>query len=128
MPRKKKDGPDLFTFLNQIFYKSKGHKYDKKLAPAYLISMWLSHDPALINIVHKMNSLQFYLPDDIIYEYYVNEVPKGKRFIKWTKKSPEDKKRKKKIEEIKEDYQVSKKEAMIILSHIERIKNGKTKA
>ena len=36
----------IFDYLNNIY--NKGNLgYDKKVAPAYLISMWLSHDKGL---------------------------------------------------------------------------------
>ena len=45
---------NTFTFLNQIYNKTSVHEYDKKVAPAYMLSWWLSHDPGLINIVQKI--------------------------------------------------------------------------
>jgi hypothetical protein len=108
--------PTLFDFLNQIYLKTGKYKYDKKIASAYMISLWLSHDNYLIRHVAKIASLQFTLPDDIIYEYYMNVIPKGKRFIKWTKKRVEDKKMKKQIESIMEGTNLSKREAKMVLA------------
>lgn len=105
----------FFEFLNNIFYKRKA-EYSKKDCPAYLLSMWLAHDPDLIGIVNKINPLQFNLKDDIIYEYYFDKVPKGRRFIRWTKKEKEPKETAKLLEEIKEEFQCSKNEAKKILS------------
>ena len=106
---------NIFTFLNQIFYKKETHSYDKKLAPAYLLSLWLSHDKNIINIVNEINRLQFRLSDDIIYKYYLHKIPKGRRFIKWTKKEKQGKKEKQNIEDIKSTYNVSNKEAKRIM-------------
>ena len=54
MPKKKtKTGPNLFDFLNQIYLKTQKYPYDKKSASAYMLSLWLSHDKYLINIVDK---------------------------------------------------------------------------
>lgn len=100
----------IFNYLNSIFYK-KPEIYDKKIAPAFLLSLWLSHDKSLIDIVNKINYLQFGLSDDIIYTYYYHKVPKGKRFIRWTKKEPVDKKHKDKINSIREEFSLSKREA-----------------
>lgn len=109
--------PNLFDYLEQISSKSTKLKYDKKNSSAYMISLWLSHDPRLLNLVQKINHLQFVLPDDIIYNYYFNEVPKmKKRFIKWIKKTPESKKRDKKVKELmEENSRLSKREAKSIL-------------
>jgi len=116
MPAKKKGGPTLFDFLNQIYLKTEKYPYDKKAASAYMLSLWLSHDKYLIYLVNKINRLQFLLPDDIIYKYYFDVVPKGRRYIKWTKKREEDKKIKKKIESIMEGTNLSKREAKMILA------------
>jgi len=113
--------PTTFDFLNQIFYKTKKHPYDKKIVNSYLISLWLSHDKSLINIVNNINSYQFLFSDEILYKYYFDRVPKGKRFIRWTKKEPVDKKMKKKIDAIVEEHGVSKSEAKSILKHLEYI-------
>ena len=104
--------PTLFNILDQITNKSTKHAYDKKIASAYMLTLWLSHDRSLLSISQKMNFLQFNLPDNIIYDYYYHEVPKrSKRYIKWIKKTPEDKKNAKKIEKIRLEYNVSKREA-----------------
>jgi len=120
--------PTLFNFLDQISNKSTKYKYDKKVAPAYMLSLWLSHDPQLLPIVQRMNFLQFSLPDKVIYDYYCYSVPKRrKRYIKWTKKTPEDKKKVEVLESIREEYGVSKNEAKRILLYKERLENGKNK-
>jgi hypothetical protein len=117
---------NIFSYLNQIFYKTDKHEYDKKLAPAYMLSMWLSHDSKLIDIVNNLNRLQFSLKDDIIYKYYMSKVPKGKRFIKWVKKDEKDKKRDKVISALmEENRQLSKREATQIAKFKENIKNDK---
>lgn len=108
--------PTLFDFLNQIYLKTGKYAYDKKIAPAYMLSLWLSHDKYLIKHVNKINRLQFLLPDDIIYEYYMSVIPKGRRFVKWVKKTPEDKKMKKQIESIREGTNLSKREAKMVLT------------
>jgi len=117
MPAKKKaSGPTLFDFLNQIYLKKEKYPYDKKAASAYMLSLWLSHDKYLIDSVNKINRLQFLLPDDIIYKYYFDVIPKGRRYIKWTKKREEDKKTKKEIESIMEGTNLSRREAKMILA------------
>jgi len=118
----KQTEPNLFTFLKQIQQKTKKYKYDKKLAPAFMLTHYLAHDHSLIHIVNKINHLQFSLPDEIIYNYYYDKVPKNSRFIKWTKKTPADKKRDRIIDALKLKYTVSTNEAKRLLLHIEKIK------
>ena len=45
------------------------------------------------DIVNNLNRYQFSLSDDLIYQYYFHAIPKGKRYIKWTKKDKVDKKK-----------------------------------
>jgi hypothetical protein len=124
---KEKDTPEeedknklkIFDFLNQIFYKRDKHPYDKKVAPAYMLSMWLSIDSSLSTIVGNINRLQFFLKDDIIYKYYYYAVPKGKRFLKWNKKTPEEKAFKKNVEKLMEEFGLSKREAIITQKQLE---------
>lgn len=99
----------IFDYLNNIY--NKGNLgYDKKVAPAYLISMWLSHDKGLVDIVSTMNEYQFFLPDNLIYEYYYHKVPQGKRYIKWIKKNEVDKKEKEKYDAVRKELMLSKQE------------------
>jgi len=112
----------LFDFLNQIYMKKSGLKYDKKIAPAYMLSLWLSHDIYLINLFHKLCFLQFTLPDKAIYDYYFDKIPKGRRYIKWVKKTPEEKQKLKEIQEMQKLYNLSKREAKMTLKYMEKIK------
>ena len=110
----------IFDYLNQIYYKTNKLEYDKKVASSYMLSMWLSHDETLVDIVNEINSLQFFLKDDIIYDYYMYKIPKGKRWIKWTKKLTVSK-----DEDIKlfiTEKHLSKREATLVSKHKENIK------
>lgn len=99
----------IFDYLNNIYLK-KGIPYDKKIAPAYLISMWLSHDKGLIEITNKINKFQFFLCDNLIYDYYYYKVPSGNRFIKWVKKEDVDKGKKERYDKIRSEMMLSKRE------------------
>lgn len=99
----------IFDYLNNIYIKG-NLVYDKKICPAYLLSMWLSHDKGLIDIVNIMNEYQFSLPDNLIYEYYYHKIPKGKRYLKWVKKNEVDKKAKEKYDAVRKEMMLSKQE------------------
>jgi hypothetical protein len=86
-----KKSNEFFPLLNNLFYKQ-NKEYDKKSFPAYLCSLWLSHDESLLDIIDDINDLHFILDDDIIYKYYYDMIPKGKRFIQWVKKEKSDEK------------------------------------
>ncbi len=109
----------LFTFLNQIQSKRKTVPYDKKIATAFMLSMWLSQDKDLIKRVNAINQYQFLLPDEIIYNYYMSAIPTGKRYLKWTKKRKTDNKLKKRIEKLKERYpEMSTRECKMVISYL----------
>ncbi len=95
----------IFDYLNNLYYKSR-LEYDPKIAPAYLISLWLSHDKSLLPIVNKINPYHFLLDDRIIYSYYYDMIPKGKRYIKWIKKE----KKEGKFENLHKEMGISKME------------------
>jgi hypothetical protein len=119
MPAKKINEVNLFTFLNQIQTKKKIIKYNKKIAPAFMLTHWLSHDKGLIEKVNKINHYQFLLPDEVIYEYYMDALPAGKRYIKWIKKRKEDEKMEKRIKKLQENFpQISTRECKMLLSYL----------
>jgi len=110
---------DLFTFMNQLQSKRRTHEYDKKIAPAFMLTQWLSHDNALIDRVNKINQYQFLLPDEVIYEYYMDVIPTGKRYIKWIKKRKADVKLAKRIKALQESNpKLSVRECKMILSFL----------
>lgn len=119
--RPSKDGPTIFDFLKQICEKTNKFEYDKKIAPGYLLSLWLSHEEDFIDVVHKIAHLQFRLPDDAIYKYYMDQIPSGRKFIRYAKKNKSSLKREQEVEEIMIRYEVSKREALMIKNHIERL-------
>lgn len=110
--------PTLFTFLNQIQSKRRTVPYDKKIANAYMLTQWLAHDKALIKKVNKINRYQFILPDKVIYEYYMNEIPVGKRYIKWTKKK-KDEMMEKRVNKLKgNNPKLSTRECKMIITYL----------
>jgi len=126
MANKKSRGEeDLFSYLNMILNKVRpeGKSVNKTACNPFMLSMYLAHEKDLIGIVQEMNKIQFSLPEgreQIVFEYYFDKIPFGRRFIKWTKKTKEDKKREEQIKEIVEELDVSALEADKILKVIER--------
>ncbi len=90
---KKGSFSEFFEPINNILYKQ-GKPYDPKVMNAYLLSLWLSHDSSLLEIVNDINDYHFLLNDDIIYKYYYYTVPKGKRYLRWVKKESGEEKEK----------------------------------
>ena len=113
--------PKLFDFIKQTLSKSRKHPYDKKVAPAYMLTMWLSHKKEFVGICNDINRYQFLLPDDRIYEYYMKKIPKGTKYVKWVKKRKDDDKMKDRIEKLQLHYpNMSKRECKMILNQLVR--------
>ena len=109
-----KKGNHLTEVLNAINLKTPCN-YNKKEVSAWVISLFLSEDPELIEIVNKINQYHFSLDDRLIFKYYVSKVPQKKRYIKFTKKSQESKDQETEIKHLMDTYGVSKREAQLSL-------------
>ena len=109
-----KKGNHLTEVLNAINLKEKCN-YNPKEVSAWVISLFLSEDPELIEIVNKINELHFSLDDRLIFKYYVSKVPQKRRYIKFTKKTKESKDQETEVKHLMETYGVSKREAQLSL-------------
>lgn len=110
----KDEGTSIFVYLDNIFLKRLTPEYDEKIAPGYYTSVMLSHDTQLLGIVNRVNlSYKIYnIPGEMVYKYFWHKVPKGRRFIKWVKKTKASKEDDALIEQIKLEQNCSKKEAL----------------
>ena len=107
---KESTGPTIFDYLNS-FYNKTGKIYNKEdKISSYMLAMWLSHDEGLLPVVDKLNEMLYNLPDEQIYNYLYDKIPKGRRYIKWTKKIKDDKFDPKKLQD---EFGYSKMEAKI---------------
>jgi len=107
----------IFHYMNSVFYKKRIKEFDKKIFSPYLFLMWLSHDNDLIDMVNDINDVLWYIPHDKVYEYFYQKVPRGKRFIKWTKKEKESKETEKLRKSVMEQFGTSKKEANMLIDN-----------
>ena len=117
MARKKaspKKSNHLSEVLNAVTLKTVC-EYKPKEFKAYVLSLFLSEDPHLCKIVNEINPYLFNLTDELIYKYYVAKVPKGKRYIKFTKKTADAKEKEEKIKKLMDAYGLSKREASLHL-------------
>jgi len=114
-------GPNLFDFLNQICNKTNKYAYVKKAAPAFLLSLWLSHEADCIEYVSKINPLLFYIPDEMVYNYYYASIPKGRRFIRYTKKQKTYLREQEDINRLMLEYDMSEREASMVKKFMERV-------
>lgn len=105
---------NFFEILNSISSKEKIKLYKKDIN-GYLLSMFLSHDMELLDIINKINPFIFKLSNEVIYQYFFHAVPKKKRYLKWTKKEELNKDVKKQLKELCEEFEISEQEARLSL-------------
>lgn len=101
---------NIFKYLNSINYKTKISNFDKTDCPKVLLCYWLSHDSSLLEIINEINKLLWYIDDQNVYEYFYTNVPKKKRFLKWTKKKKLELDSKLDINELKHKLHLSERE------------------
>ena len=112
MSEKKKS--HLTEVLNAVTQKTPCD-YNPKEFNAYILSLFLSEDRELCDIVNRINQYQFSLDDRLVFKYYVKTVPKKYRRISFTKKSKESEEKDKKIKQLMEEHGISKREASLSL-------------
>lgn len=108
MAQKKKS--ELFRAIDCINYK-KPPDFDVSKVNGYILSLWLAQDRQLIGYVQELNPYIFTLTNEAVFWYYYKRIPKGKRFVRWTKKM--DGKQPKEIDELCQKYNISPKEARL---------------
>jgi hypothetical protein len=117
---------NLFTFIKQIQSKRRTVPYDRKIAPAFVICLFLSMNNKYIEVVNKINQYMFILPDEVIYEYLMKEIPQlpyDERYSKFIKKREKNDKTKERLEKIRKMYpEMPMKECKMILSYLTRRK------
>lgn len=71
----------------------------------------MSHNSKVLESVSKINYYHFTIPDELIFLFYKKDIPKGRRFIKWTKK--EKTKLLDDAKKLSEKYGISVREALM---------------
>lgn len=79
-----------FTYVDQIFNKTKVVPYDKKVASAFFLCLHFSFFKDLVKVVDKILPYLYSVGDEAVYEFLWHEIPKGKRFLRWPKKKKEE--------------------------------------
>lgn len=105
-----KKASDLFEAINMINDK-KEREFDLSKVNAYILSLWIAQDKNLIKFANKLNPYIFSIDNGVAFRYYYSIVPKGRRFIKWTKKKKTE--NTEKIDELCLKYNISPKEAKL---------------
>lgn len=106
----------LFDYVNQINLKTNELDFNEKLCSGYMLTLHYSHENKLLNIVNKINKYVYSLNNKLVYDYFYDLIPKGKRFTKWVKKN----KNKEEIyKKLMEKYNISYREAKESLKNLE---------
>jgi len=79
-----------FTYVDQIFMKSRTVPYDKKIASAFFLCLHFSFFKDLVKVVDRVLPYLYSIGDEAVYEFLWHEIPQGKRFTRWPKKKKEE--------------------------------------
>lgn len=91
--------PNLFDYINAFFDK-KDIPYDKKKAGKYILVLWMSNDRESLEAVQTVCNKLFEIPDELVYQYLMEKIPRGKRWIKYPKKYIKESE----LEELQKEY------------------------
>jgi len=118
-------GNEFFQYLNSIFNKNRPRNFDIKNIPRVLLLHYLAHEKDLIDDVNLINKNLWAIPDNCVYEYFYNKIPKCRRFIKWTKKDSfkKSKELQEQIDRLKLKYNLSDREINELLDMEETFEN-----
>jgi len=107
--------PSIFECINAVNDKIPTYKYDKKIAPAYMLMLWMSLNDGILPYIDKLNERLFEMPDKLVFSAMYKGIPKAKRFARWPAKSEKEKglteKKKKAIKELMDEHGFSEFEA-----------------
>ena len=88
---------NIFDYLNTIFLKTgkiSKDEFDIKICPKVLLIHWLSMEKDLIKFVNNINKDLWWISDWGVYAYFYDIIPKKRRFIKFIKKTKDEKRSK----------------------------------
>jgi hypothetical protein len=111
---------DLFNALKQ---KDESYEYNPKDLPPFVLSIFLSYNQDLLPIVQEMNKFLRNIPDKAVWKYYMRKTP-YKFWLKFPKKTPAEKYRSERINEIMELLDISFDEAKRISINEEKLRIG----
>ena len=110
-------GKKLFDHLNALTaeqdpnYFKKLTEEDIKSWSNFMINRFLSMKPEWIELIASIQPLSQTLEPEQMYKLYINILPKGKQYLKYTKGKAEDKYEQFLIDLIKKEYDCSERQA-----------------
>jgi len=107
----------LFDHLNALTaeqdpkYFEKLSEEDIKSWSNFMINRFLSMKPEWVELIASLQPLTQTLEPEQMYKLYINIIPKGKQYLKYTKGKAEDKYEQFLIDLIKKEYDCSERQA-----------------
>jgi hypothetical protein len=121
----------LFDHLNAITaeqdpnYFNKLTEEDIKSWSNFMINRFLSMKPEWVELIASLLPLTQTLEPQQMYKLYINVLPKGKQYLKYTKGKAEDKYEEFLIELIKKEYLCSERQAIEYLEVLYASREGR---
>jgi hypothetical protein len=121
----------LFDHLNAITaeqdpnYFNKLTEEDIKSWSNFMINRFLSMKPEWVELIATLLPLSQTLEPEQMYKLYINVLPKGKQYLKYTKGKAEDKYEEFLVELIKKEYLCSERQAIEYLEVLYASREGR---
>ena len=110
-------GKKLFDHLNALTAEQDPNYFDKlteediKSWSNFMINRFLSMKPEWVELIASLQPLTQSLNPEQMYKLYINILPKGKQYLKYTKGKADDKYEQFLVDLIKKEYDCSERQA-----------------
>ncbi len=121
----------LFDHLNAITAEQDPNYFDKlsdedlKSWSNFMINRFLSMKPEWVELIATLLPLTQTLEPKEMYKLYINVIPKGKQFLKYTKGKSEDKYEQFIVDLLKKEYDCSENQAIEYLEVLYSTREGR---
>mgnify|MGYP003330842472 FL=1 len=121
----------LFDHLNAITveqdpdYFNKLSEEDIKSWSNFMINRFLSMKPEWVELIATLQPLTQTLEPEQMYKLYINVIPKGRQYLKYTKGKSEDKYEEFLVDIIKREYQCSERQAIEYIEVLYSTREGR---
>ena len=121
----------LFDHLNAITAEQDPNYFDKlseedmKSWSNFMINRFLSMKPEWVELIATLQPLTQTLEPEQMYKLYINVIPKGRQYLKYTKGKSEDKYEEFLVDIIKREYQCSERQAIEYIEVLYSTREGR---
>ena len=98
---------------------------DKKSWSNFMINRFLSMKPEWVELIASIQPLTQTLEPEQMYKLYINILPKGRQYLKYTKGKSEDKYEQFLVELIKKEYDCSERQAIEYIEVLYSTREGR---